>query len=501
MDTEVVARPLSGSALTNTGGGALPIKVPLVIRGRVVEEFDVEFGGRRGGIRFRTPDVRKYLRELGLRSPAAMADLHTLSFEDIVEYFAQLGPRLRLDRNLHLQASFQLSALVSGLGPEMIRHQYDTFQRLCAPEKLREMAELAIGIRYLEGWVPQPMANGCIANIRAFGARAVHIMAGNVPAVSMMSIVRNAITRSDAILKTPSNDPLTATAIARTMIDMAPEHPLTRHLSVAYWKGGDVDVEGSLYLPTNIEKIIAWGGLASITHIARYIQPGIDLITLDPKLSSSIVGREAFADEATMREVAARLAEDVAYYNQEACVNSRVAYIQTGTDAAGIALANRFGQMVYEAIQQMPITASCPAKALHSELAQEIQALRMMDDHTVIGAGREGGVIVSTGGEPVDFAPLLQNRIANLVPFDSIDVPVRSVNAYTQTIGVFPEELKRAIRDRCVFHGAQRLVTLGYAGRAAQAGPHDGIEPLRRMCKWITDEVYDPAKTPRPSCQ
>src|SRR3546814_5944892 len=38
-----------------------------------------------------------------------------------------------------------------------------------------------------------------------------------------------------------------STAAARTMIDMDPDHPLTRHLSVAYWKGGDEEVEQYLY--------------------------------------------------------------------------------------------------------------------------------------------------------------------------------------------------------------------------------------------------------------
>ena len=36
------------------------------------------------------------------------------------------------------------------------------------------------------------------------------------------------------------------------------------------------------------------------------LRPGIGLITLDPKLSSTIIGAEAFADEAVMAEVAAR---------------------------------------------------------------------------------------------------------------------------------------------------------------------------------------------------
>ena len=52
------------------------------------------------------------------------------------------------------------------------------------------------------------------------------------------------------------------------------------------------------------------------------------------------------------------------------------------------------------------------------------------------------------------------------------------------------------LRDRLAFHGAQRFVSLGYAARMSYAGPHDGLEPLRRMCKWIIEEEYDPAATP-----
>jgi len=67
---------------------------------------------------------------------------------------------------------------------------------------------------------------------------------------------------------------------------MAPDHPITRHVSVAYWKGGDTAVEEHLYDPRRIEKIIAWGGFAGIKHLTQYLQPGLDLITLDPKHSA-----------------------------------------------------------------------------------------------------------------------------------------------------------------------------------------------------------------------
>jgi len=81
--------------------------------------------------------------------------------------------------------------------------------------------------------------------------------------VSAVTIIRNAITRSDAIVKIPSNDPLTAIAIARTLADVAPNHRSPKHLAVAYWKGGDVAVEEQICRPEKIEKIVAWGGFAS----------------------------------------------------------------------------------------------------------------------------------------------------------------------------------------------------------------------------------------------
>ncbi len=475
----------------------MPFHIPLIIRGRIIEDRDLEFGGRRGGVAFSTADVKKHLGELPLSTPSRLAELHAMPFEEILDYLDELGELLDLGKNRFLQEAFELSTLTSGLSVDVIRHFYSTIGGLYRREAVREHAENTIGIKYLDGWVERRMASGCVAHIRAFGVRSVHVLAGNVPVPSAMGVIRNAITRSDAIFKTPSNDPITAAAIARTMIAMAPEHPITRHLTVAYWKGGDRQVEETLYRPDHIDKIVAWGGEASMTHITKYIQPGIDLVAMDPKLSSSIIGREAFVDEATMREVAARLAIDVGYLNQQACASARVVYIQTGTDAAGIAQANRFGRLLYDAILALPPHASGPASRLPPSLAEELQSLRVMsEEHKVYGGGPEGAIIVSQTEEPVDFAASLTDRVANLVPFEDLDTPIRSVNSYTQTIGIYPDALKESIRDRLVFNGAQRLTSLGYMLKAAMAGPHDGIEPVRRMCKWIIDESNDPRRVP-----
>ncbi len=464
--------------------------VPLIIRGEIIDDAEIEHGGRGGSVMFTSPDLRRHLAKLGQSSPGALTDLYQISFEDILDYLDALGQRLTLGQNRWIDQAFELSCRTSGLGPDILRDMYQNMGSLLDRATVRETAERAIGVAHLEGWVESRMDDGVMARVRAFGARSVHVIAGNVPSVSVTTIARNAITRSDAIIKTPSNDPLTAAAIARTMIEMAPDHPLTKHLSVAYWKGGDAEVEEALYQPANIEKIVAWGGMASIKHITRYVQPGIELVTLDPKLSSTIIGEEAFADEATMTRVAAALALDVGKLNQEACVSARVVYVKTGTDEQGLARLNRFAQYVWDALQALPAHVSGPAVRMDPQLAEEVEALKMGDDewYRVIGGGPEGAVITSQMDEPVDFARLLANRVVNLVPIDDVDIPVRAVTNYTQTIGIFPESLKHALRDRLAIHGAQRLVSLGSAVEMTNHGIQDGIEPMRRMCRWIVEE-------------
>jgi hypothetical protein len=255
---------------------------------------------------------------------------------------------------------------------------------------------------------------------------------------------------------------------------------------VAYWKGGDASFEQTLYQPANIEKIVAWGGFASVTHVLRYVQPGLELITLDPKRSATIVGPEAFASDASFADVAQRIATDVGALNQLGCVNARVVFVAGGPEQT-----DRLGAAVYDALQRLPESVSTKAKWFDPELKADIDALRAAPDWYRVHGGKdgEGAVIVSLLDEPVDFHPRLSGRVANLVPIADPGDAVAHMSAYTQTVGVYPESLKRELRDRLPFHGAQRLVSLGHAADANVALPQDAIEPVRRMVRWIVDET------------
>jgi Acyl-CoA reductase (LuxC) len=473
-----------------------PYIIPLVARGEVVTDDLVTYQGRRGELSFSTPDCAKHFSKLLLASPSAISDLYQLSFDDILDYLVELGNCLHLDKNEYLGEALEISKMTSGLSDTVLEAAYLNMHRLFKRDIIREIAENCVGIDYLEGWVPGSRLDGRKVNIRAFGARSVHIVAGNLPEATAATILRNAITRSDALIKTPSNDPMTAVAFARTMVKMAPRHPMTRHVAVAYWRGGDEAIESRLYQPRNVEKIIAWGGFASVKHISKYLQPGIDLITLDPKLSASIVGKEVFASEQSMADVAVRLAIDVAAYNQEACVNARVVYVECDMDDAGITKLNTLGEMVQKCMADLPATITSQPKpgTVSKELVDELNAIEFSEDsYRVFGKDiKDGVVVVSQFDDPVDFSGKLANRVANLVPVPSVEAAISFVAAETQTIGVYPESLKRKIRDQLAFYGGQRLVSLGYAAHMSLATPQDGIEPIRRMCKWVFEEECEP---------
>jgi hypothetical protein len=469
-------------------------RVPLFLRGELIEDDWVPFGGRHESAGFEAPDPHRYVERLPLASPMAMADMQAVPFDEILDVLEALGQALDIEKNAHIQEAYEAGLLASSYPASILRNSYVGLPYVFRRENVREIAEQRIGIDHLEGWVSRKLADGREIRVRAFGARSLHIPAGNGGLVSAVTIIRNAITRSDAIVKAPSNDPLTALAIARTLAEVAPGHPLTKHLAVAYWKGGDAQVEERLCRPEHIEKIVAWGGFASVKHVSRYVQPGLEMIALDPKRSTTIIGPEAFADEATLREVALRAACDIGVANQEACASARVIYVVCGSDAAGLERINRLGELIYRAVQDLPEQISTPPKRFDRELRDHIDASRMNEEwfRVIGGEQNEGAVIVSQIDEPVDYSPMLSGRVANLVPVDDIERVTDAVNAYTQTVGIYPESLKEALRDRLPLFGAQRLTSLGYACHVATATPQDAIEPVRRMCKWIVDETCDP---------
>src|SRR6266850_2005319 len=97
---------------------------PMIIRGEVITDHLIEVGGRGGDLAFLTPDAHHYIEKLPLGNPAKMADLYKLSFEDILDFAVELGKRLDLATNRHLQEACELSYLTAPTTPTLVKASY-----------------------------------------------------------------------------------------------------------------------------------------------------------------------------------------------------------------------------------------------------------------------------------------------------------------------------------------------------------------------------------------
>jgi hypothetical protein len=476
--------------------------VPILARGRVIlpDADALVFGGRKGA-KFRCPSPAKHVRDLVLPDASALRDIQQMPIAKIIDFLAELGPRLTLESNHYMREAFALALEAGGLTEPVLRAVYNQVPGAFDRQRLDYCVDRIVGKKYLDGWVELGEPGESMYRVRAFGTRGVHITAGNVPIVAAITVTRSALTKSDSLIKLPSNDPLTAAAIVRTMIDLDPTHPVTRHFAVAYWPGGDESIERELYRPAYIERITAWGGMSSLKHIQQYLVPGIELIGLNPKLSISIVGKEGLADDAAMRSAAHGVALMAGRLNQTACSSTRVVYVECETDDESLARLERFGRHIQRAFKELPDNESTPAPKPNRDLEAELRAIGLDSDYYRVFADTiNGGAIVSRTDEPVEFAARLDNRIVNLVPVADITRVSQWVDDSTQTVGVYPEPLRIRLRDDLALHGAQRMIPLGEtmfdlssaaARRStaqASALPHDGIEPMRRMVRWVIDQ-------------
>ncbi|HEX4109843.1 MAG TPA: acyl-CoA reductase [Solirubrobacteraceae bacterium] len=405
---------------------------------------------------------------------------HDVPTREIVDFLVETGRRLVVGENALLEQALDGLIGVNPLERRVLAHCYRDVARLFEREGLEFELEQALGgADVLDGWRTVAEPGGRRVGVRAFGARTVHVLAGNGPEVVGLTITRGALSKSFNLLKLPSNDLFTATAILRTMADIDPDHPVVRSFSAVYWRGGDEAVERILYRPQFFDKLVVWGGDAAVRNVVKYLGPGVEMIAFDPKVSVSFIGREAHAK---LDEVAAAAALDATFLDQEACVASRYQFVE-GT----VEEVDRYCEALAAQLpRDREFSAGCGSGRPPVEVREEVEVLRQMaPDYGVWGASNGSGLVVRSA-EPVGFHP--SQKTVNVVPVASLADAVRWVSPATQTVGVFPPSRKAALRDHLATAGAQRVVTLGGAAAIGVGLPHDAMIPLHRLVRWVSDE-------------
>lgn len=454
------------------------VSAPFFLRGTLVEGDAQRHSARDLGVDFATPELDL---DLAVHPRSEVPPLLNVPLKEIVDFLVETGERIRDPKNTLMQDCIDRMCSTHILPREVVAQQaYYASMQLDRQRLMAEVEQSFPDPAALDGWVPKQDHTGRKSFVRAFAPRLIHVLPGNSPGVAVKSIAHGALVKSVNLFKMASSDPFTTVAILRTMAEIDSEHPIVKSMSAAYWRGGDESLESILYRPQYFDKIVAWGGGDAINNVIKYLGPGFQLVSFDPKTSISMVGREAFASTDATAEAADLAAMDVMTLNQEACVASRYQFVEGSEEQV-----DAFCEKLHEGIVQRA-AASGDVRPLDGAMKEEIEMMQLMDDEQRIWGKTDGTGIVIRSDQPVDFHPI--NKTANVVRVDTLDDALKYVNVATQTVGFYPFDRMADYRDRVASFGAQRIVHLGEAGPSTIGNPHDGMYQLHRFVNWMVHE-------------
>ena len=454
------------------------ISAPFFIRGELMEGTDSIQRSRDLGVDFATPTIDL---DKVVHPRTEVPPLINVPLAEIIDFLVETGQRMLAPDNPYMQECFDRMASTHILPRSVV--ETTAKHAVSYLDKRILMAEVEQNFpdpRALDEWIPKQDFTGRKSFVRAFGPRLIHVLPGNSPGVAVKSVAQGAMVKAVNLFKMSSADPFTMVAILRTMADIDPNHPIVRSMSAVYWRGGDDRVEATLYRPQYFDKIVAWGGGDAINNVIKYLGPGFQLVSFDPKTSISMVGKEAFESEEALAQAADLASADVMTLNQEACVASRFQYVE-GTQEQ----VDRFSEKLQERIFERA-KASGDIRPLDMDMREQIEMMQLMDDDFRVFGKLDGTGVVIHSPEPVDFHPI--NKTANVVRVDSLDDAIRYVNVATQTVGFYPFDRMPDYRDRLASCGAQRIVQLGEAGPSTIGNPHDAMYPMHRFVHWMAHE-------------
>jgi len=451
---------------------------PFFVRGKLVAATETRHRSRDLGVDFVTPQLDLDALITLRTEPGPLFDV---KLNEILDFLAETGERMRLDRGGYLREAVDRIAATNVLPRSVIEHNVRMAADYLNKAKLLEYAEQNLGnARVLDEWLPRVDSTGRRSFTRAFPPRLIHVLPGNSPLVSAQSIALGAMVKAVNLFKMGSSDPFMAVAILRTMLDVDPDHPVPRSMSAVYWRGGDEQVERAIFQPQYFDKIVAWGGGDAINNVIKYLMPGLQLVSFDPKTSISMIGIEAFDSVEVLEDVATRAANDVGLLNQEACVCSRVLFVEGERRQV-----DRFCERLQrKLVDRNALSGKAPP--LPRDLTEEVDSMRLMDEEFGVWGIGDGSGLVVRSDEPVDFHPI--NKTANVVQVKSLREALKYVNVATQTVGVYPPARQAELRDGLASGGAQRIVRLGDAGGQSIGAPHDAMYVMHRFVHWIVHE-------------
>jgi hypothetical protein len=409
-------------------------------------------------------------------------------------------------------------AVVTGYSPPMAALVLDRMSqdwRAPALDRLLE-AELG-GAAAVDGFVRRSAGTRC----RAIGANlGLHVFAGNVPGVSVTSIVRALLVRSAVIGKTAAGEPVLAAAFARLLAEQDPV--VGACVAVTYWQGGDLELEAAALEKARL--VVHYGSADAVASLRARAPAHTRFVEHGPRLSCAVVlapaaeteaetaaeteaeteaaaehgtsGNPATSDARQSLQHAARdTARAVAVFDQQGCVSPQFVCI-IGSSADARAFASQLAMALRQIQLEMPRGRLDAAEAAAArELRTRAEFREIAGENVAMWQGDNLGFTVVHDPVP-SFTGSCLNRTVIVYDVPSTEellTRLATLGPWLQTVGIagFQRAQAETFTARLGEIGATRVTPIPAMPWPPVTWHHDGTGPLRELVHWIDLEEQD----------
>ena len=316
-----------------------------------------------------------------------------------------------------------------------------------------------------------------------------HVFSGNVPGVSVTSMVRALLVKSAVLGKSAAGEPFLAARFAQRLAQVDPA--IGACLAITYWSGGDLQLEATALQHANA--VVHYGAATAIASLRARAPAHVRFIEHGPRISFAIVNAAIVDDEAGGR-AARELARAVALFEQQGCVSPQSAYVVGNEAAAARRFAARVASALEDVQREFPrgIIDAAEATAVRElRTNAEFRAIRGENVELWTGENLAWTVVLDTAP---DFAGTCLNRtllVKHATAWDDVVAHLRPFGTLLQTVGVAGfesqplHELATALTDA----GATRVTSLADMPWPPVSWHHDGRGPLTELIRWADFEL------------
>ena len=451
------------------------IKIPFILGGELIDREDdkeeINFHNKK--IKINIPKLSKEDFEKIKQTKEVSDSLHELSSDEIISFLQKVREKWKKGNKLRDMAQEYVQES-TGYSKEMVDFALQQIEDFLSEDYLNLLLESELGNKKLvDNWLVRGEA---YVHCQPKGA-VLHILAGNAPVISVVSLLRGLLTKNISFLKMASEDLVTLSHFVQTFREVDPEHPITKSVSVVYWKHSNTDLLGRFIEISDI--LCVWGGGDAVQTIKDH-SAGKEVLEFGPRRGIQLIGKEVFSDKESLKEAAKKAAHDLVIFDQEACFSPQICFIEGSKEDA-----KKFSEKLENALLDEGSKLPKGIKSLqHSASIGHMKSYsNFLGNEIFHSKNKDYMLIITEKIKHTKSHPL--GRTLFVIPVSSFDEILEEFGSETQVVAVEPFSRAYKLRETLTRNGVDRITHLGKMPYFAAGAPHDGIYPLARLVRWV----------------